>query len=292
MRITPKQQSFLDSLTCERLTFDPQNQEYIKSFRSKKGDLLVKYLLNRGWQEDTEGSLAFYVIKNQDNVVLFFFSLKCGSLFDPLNEDEIEARIEGCKQLLEIIRSSSTGDDREETLAMLEQLRSGSGLPLDQLESRLRRSIKYDTKKLEQIGGDKEQERNAKIVRVGVTHPGVELVHFCANDSARYLWMRSGMTRSMGEVLFWHFIAPIICNVQTIIGCQYAYLFAADLSQDGSLVNYYQISLNFDQPDDIGTSKPLYDFCCEFMCQKIKDIQTYRTEYFDNFNPDITDEVV
>ena len=292
MRITQKQQSFLDDLICERLTADPQNRELIRSFRSDKGDLIVKYLLERGWQEDSDGSLAFYVIKNQDNVVLFFFSLKCGSLFDPLNEDEIEARIEGCKQLLEMIRSSSASDDRDETLAMLEQLRSGSGLPLDQLESRLRRSIKYNAKKLKQIGGDKEQERNEKIVRVGVTHPGVELVHFCANDSARYLWMRSGISRSMGEVLFWQFIAPIISSVQTIIGCQYAYLFAADISQDGSLINYYQVSLNFGQPDDIGTSKPLYDFCCEFMCQKIGDIQTYRTEYFDNFNPDITDDIV
>ena len=55
------------------------------------------------------------------------------------------------------------------------------------------------------------------------------------------------------------------------------------------MINYYNVSLKFEQPNNVGTSKPSYDFCCEFMCQKISDLKKNRQEYFDNFNPDVDD---
>lgn len=61
-----------------------------------------------------------------------------------------------------------------------------------------------------------------------------------------------------------------MAQVQKNIGCQYAFLFAADLSEDGSLINYYNVTLHFDQPEHIGANKPYYDFCCRFMCQEIR----------------------
>lgn len=286
MRMTEKQKAVLDGLTCQRLTADPANRKLIRSFYCAKGSGLAHYLRQWAWEEDREGSTAFYLIKNRRGEILMFFSLKCGALFDPLDETELQERINAYNEILDRIRRARSADERAEGLGLLEQIRRNHGIPLDQLESNLRDGVQYKKNTLREIRGDRAHEPNGMIVRVGETHPGIELVHFCANDDARIFWRRSGMKRPMGEVLFWWFIAPIIYNVQDVIGCKYVFLFAADLSPDRSLVNYYQIALNFEQPDDIGTSKPRYDFQCEFMCQKTNDLRTYRRYYIENFNPD------
>ena len=49
--------------------------------------------------------------------------------------------------------------------------------------------------------------------------------------------------------------------------------------------DYYDVSLKFERPADIGTSKPRYDLCCQFMCQEISKLRQNREEYFNNFNP-------
>lgn len=92
--------------------------------------------------------------------------------------------------------------------------------------------------------------------------------------------------------MFWRYITPIIYKIQKHIGCQYAYLFAADTSTDGNLINYYDVALKFERPTNVGTNKPSYDLCCEFMCQKVNDLRKNRKEYFDNFNPDADDIIV
>ena len=100
------------------------------------------------------------------------------------------------------------------------------------------------------------------------------------------------MNHPMGEVLFWWFIMPIIESVQKIVGCQYAYLFAADSSEDRTLINYYNVSLRFVSQDSIGTSKPRYDYCCEFMLQEISKLVTFKSEFFMHFNLDTDAEII
>lgn len=102
-------------------------------------------------------------------------------------------------------------------------------------------------------------------------------------------WNTYNMGHPMGETLFWKFIAPKFFDVQSIVGCEYAFLFAADLSEEGSLVNYYDVSLKFQKRLDIGTNKPFYDFCCDFMCQEINDMRKNRQLFFENFNIDKDD---
>lgn len=36
----------------------------------------------------------------------------------------------------------------------------------------------------------------------------------------------------------------------------------------------------------IGTNKPVYDFCCEFMAQEINKILIAQSQYFQHFNLD------
>jgi hypothetical protein len=42
--------------------------------------------------------------------------------------------------------------------------------------------------------------------------------------------------------------------------------------------------MNFGQPEDVGTNKPRFDFTCQFMCQKILDMQEKQKRFFENFN--------
>lgn len=145
--------------------------------------------------------------------------------------------------------------------------------------------------KLNQIIKEREVEENDNVIRVMSTHPGVELVHFCVNDLARKRWQMYLPEHPMGEVLFWYFVAPLIIRVQEIAGCEYAFLFAADVSEDGSLVNYYDVALNFHKKLDIGTNKPFYDFCCDFMCQELDELKCFRDNYFNSFNKNADDTV-
>jgi hypothetical protein len=114
---------------------------------------------------------------------------------------------------------------------------------------------------------------------------GVEMVHFCKNDLAQPIWDASPLVnQSMGQTLFWYFILPLVQNLTKVVGCQYFYLFAADGSKEESLVGYYQYTLHFEIREDLSFRKPAYDVCCLPMCRKLKDLEPYRKDFFQNFN--------
>lgn len=79
MRITDNQEKVLSSLRCERLSENADNEKLIQSFQSERGSSLVSYFKQFGQQEDLEGKTTYYIIKDRDNNVLMFFSLKCGA---------------------------------------------------------------------------------------------------------------------------------------------------------------------------------------------------------------------
>ena len=134
-----------------------------------------------------------------------------------------------------------------------------------------------------------QDEENEQIIRVGHTYPGIEIVHFCSNDTMKERWKSFDINHPMGKYCFGNTLRQLYYEIQEHIGCQYAYLFAADASEDGNLINYYNVALKFEQPANLGTNKPGYDLCCVFMCQEVKELRKNRQEYFDNFNPDDDD---
>lgn len=291
-QITEDQQAIIECFTCERLSCNPENRALIDSFFSEKGRSLVWYLQNRAWQEDIECKTAYYLVKNSDNEVVLFFSLKCGALFDPLDENSIEENAQRFQNLLEVIQGiNGKGQEREFALQLLERFRSGQNISIEQIKRRIKMNAQNARKLLLQLNQDKQSEGNEQIIRVGHTYPGIELVHFCSNDLVKDKWKSYGINHPMGEVLFWKFITPIIDNIQQYVGCQYLFLFAADTSEDGNLINYYDVALKFKKPTEIGTNKPRYDFCCEFMCEDISELKKNRQTYFDNFNPDHDDVI-
>ncbi len=93
-KITDEQKQILESFSCERLSHEQENKKLIKRFENVKGRSLVSYLKSLAWDEDVECKTAYYLIKSPDNEIALFFSLKCGALFDPLDEDLIKEKAE------------------------------------------------------------------------------------------------------------------------------------------------------------------------------------------------------
>lgn len=285
-RITPAQEAILDRFVCERLTKDPRNRARINRFLSRKGRSLAEKLWYDAWYEDSEGlPAAYYVVKAPSGEIALYFSLKCGVLCDPHYTEKVAERYDRSKDLMDALFREDGG--KEWANAYLEELRSSSGhlflQAVDDIVSEYREAS-MDHKLLRK---EKKNEPSDKIVRVDVAYPAIELVHFCANDLVREEWKEYGMKRSMGEVLFWRFVVPKMVEVNQLIGCEYAYLFAADISRDGTLISYYENALHFEQPTNIGGIKPSYDFVCTFMCKRLFALSEYRREHLD---PELYDD--
>lgn len=293
MRITKEQENILDSLICQRLKDDDKNTELIKSFNNEKGILIVEYLKQYGLKEDIDGDTAFYIVKTKQDDVLMFFSMKCGELFDPLfDEEEIEENYEEYLLIIQALKNADTDFEvKENAFERLKVMSKSKGMPIHKVLNQVLNKTKEKGKMLNALHSDKEREGNENISRVNKTYPGIELVHFCTNENARQIWDSYNMGHSMGEVIFWKYIVPKFFSVQEIVGCEYAFLFAADLSEDRTLINYYNVSLKFETDVEVGTNKPLYDFACAFMCQKLSKMKENRNRYFCNFNIDSSDIV-
>lgn len=225
MRITEKQKRIIDSFSCERLSSNPDNKELIKAFHSKRGNGLVAYMCNIGWQEDVEGRTAFYLVKSENGMPCLFFALKCGGLFKPLNEDEIQKEIDSASAFLHLLLDDSEENQGHARLIQnLEEFRRSQNIPLEVVVNGLAKSAKQELSKhqetLQLIEGDKLREGTRPIQRVSTALPGVEITHFCTNDDAKVMWKEYGFRYPMGQVFFWRFIVPKFIELQNIVGCQ------------------------------------------------------------------------
>lgn len=276
MRITEAQKSFLDQFSCERLTDSPTNQKLIEDFFSDRGSGIVGYLKANGWREDSTGETAFYIIIGPDKKPWLFFSLQCGAMFDLFNKNGVVNELNQLKQLL--------SGEKGMTLSDKDRANKIEGL-------RLRQQV------LGNYVRDVHREGKRPILRVGKTYPGIEIVQFCADDNKRKQWKdycgKYNIRFTMGQVLFWKFIVEKLEAIQKMIGCQFAFLFAADITPDETLLNYYEVSLKFVRPGErFGISKPVYDYACVFMSQEIRTLIEYKKKFFETFNIDADEDVV
>lgn len=270
----------IEFLSCERLSSNNDNFRLVDTFFNRKNDGIADTLRNEAFSEDEEGNTAYYLVKHRNGDILFFFSLKCGLLYDQFLDTRQLKLINDLNQYLDEISADEqlSESDRKLIDVIREKLRTRKGISKADLE-RL-------PKKGSTIFEDLEKEFNESITRVGQTFSAIELVHFCANDAAEDLWKSMNSPQPLGAVVFWGFVVPIIEDIRQKVGCQYLFLFAADLSKGEKLVKYYSDQLNFEIPTDLATAKPIYDFSCKFMCQEVKDLASARQAFFDNFNPD------
>ena len=281
MRISKEQLAIIDSLRCERLSSDEKNLREISSFYNSRNDNLVEPLRNEAYQEDENGEVAYYLIKNENGEILFYFSLKCGLLYDHYIDDEkLQLVRDMLKYLLELKKDPTVSQEDKQSIDLIfEKLRSRKGI------------TKADVDKIKKNDGNRaidsiEREFDRGFQKVGETFAGIELVQFCANDNCRGLWNDFQLGRKMGVVVFWHFVVPIVLKVMEFVGCRYLFLFAADLSEDEDLVNYYRTDLLFEDAEDRGTAIPIYDDTCKFMYQETANLKQKQEYFYANFNRD------
>ncbi len=281
MQITEEQQQILNSLVCERLSSNENNLRLVDTFCNVRNGSLEHTLKNEAYEEDEAGNIAYYLIKDKDENILFYFSIKCGILYDLFGEEEKLRKINDLFHFLVELEKdpSSTKEDKDTIASILESIRTRKGLVKKELS-------KISHIKKNQIIEDLAKESEDNLKRVGKTFAGVEIVHFCANDNYRPSWKKLNIKQKMGTVVFWHFLIPKICELRKIVGCEYLFLFAADLTPDELLVNYYKSNLGFKDSNEYGTAIPLYDYACKFMHQELKDIEERRNNFYLEFNPD------
>lgn len=279
MKITEKQKAALKSLTCERLSSNDLNLREIETFDNDRNENLVYALKNQAFTEDEHNSIAYYLVKDEHDNILFYFSLKCGSLYDNYFNTEVINLLKTLySDLLERERAILQQQDDEDIdiiNELLEKLRSRKGIAKEDLE-RIKRKTK-GSKEFEDFLSD-------DMDKVGSTFAGIELVHFCSNTNS--VWKCPDSHQKIGSIVFWYFIVPIVLDAMKLVGCEYLFLFAADFTEDEELVNYYKTAMSFSEPKGKKTLMPLYDLSCKLLYQETSELENKRVEFFNNFNPD------
>lgn len=279
MRITEEQLAILNTLCCERLSSKEENLRLIEDFTNYKNSNIVDVLQGDAYTEDESGSIAYYLVKNQEGAILFFFSLKCGLLYDEFIEGEKLRTLQTFyNNIMQMMNDGKTSVEEKAILGtLLEKTRTKKGLQKRDIAQIVHKSPAAVT--LERLFKD-------DAMNVGKTFPGIELVHFCANDRNRAQWNQYGFNQKMGTVIFWHFIVPIVLKVMRHVGCEYLFLFAADMTEDEELVLYYKENMKFRDTREHGVAIPLYDFACKFMFQETKNLLDFKDAFFSSFNRD------
>lgn len=282
-RITKQQEKILESFSIERLSSSDINLRLVGNFSNPKSDSLTNKIQSDAFEEDENGSVAYYVIKNkEDGGIVFYFSLKCGQLYDKLIEKEQLRLIKNLFQYFDEIEKeeSTSEEDRRLIKEIRESVRTSKGISKADLDKIQKKNNKAVT--------DIESVFTENLQRVGQTFAGVEIVQFCANENYRELFDSLGFFPHFGAIVFWHFLVPKVLEVRKYIGCQYLFLFAADTSDDESLIRYYR-TLHFTDVGEHGAVIPLYDWTCRFMYQEISGLLQGKEEFFNDFNRDEED---
>ncbi len=279
MRITAEQLAIIDGLKCERLSSDSANMRLVDTFFNHRNPSLETTLKNEAMMEDAEGSVAYYIIKDSADNILFFFSLKSGSLYDShFNTTSIKLIKSLNSFVQKSLADSRISDELRAALnSVQEKIRSHKGITKLDLDK-----ISKNTKA--KLLADFEKELSKNVTHVGKTYSSIELVHFCANTDCTPIWESYGLPHSIGVIAFWKFVVDKILEARNILGIQYLFLFAADLSDEDSLIGYYSDKLEFMRDEERATVKPIYDLTCEFMYQQTKDLEERRERFFENFN--------
>ena len=281
-RITKQQKEILKSFSIERLSSSGSNLRLVVNFSNPKSESLTDKIQSDAFEEDEKGSIAYYVIKNKESGIVFYFSLKCGQLYDKLIEKEQLRLIKNLFRYFDEIEKeeSTSEEDRRLIKEIRESVRTSKGISKAELEKIQKKDNKAVT--------DIEKIFTENLQRVGQTFSGVEIVEFCANENYRKDINSLGFFPHFGAVVFWHFLVPIVLKVRKHIGCKYLFLFAADNSDDESLIRYYR-ELHFTDAGEHGAVIPFYDWACRFMYQEISNLPQGKKEFFNNFNRDEED---
>lgn len=274
MSIMKTQEILRQTFQCERLTGNEDNFQLISNFSNNISKELVDILQGEAWDTDTEKTSAYYLIKNQSGDIMLFFSLKCGVLFTPFDNEIWVAT----KNKLADAQNSDYMKQPQEQLEVSAKLKATAPGEPEQYSD-----YTTDNKDriIKELINDIQAEQSVSILRVENTYAGIELEYFCANDDMREYFRSCGLNcPRMGEAMFWGHIVPKIVEAQDLIGCKYVYLFAADEPSNGGLIAYYR-ELGFRQAVNMGVCKSNSNLAFTFMYQEITELLKKQQTYFD-----------
>lgn len=276
MKITDEQSAVLASFQCERLK-QYNNRALVKGIKAAHQSSLVEIFgSDQAWKDEQENSTAHYLIKTKENLVLAFFSIRCGELFIGVNDELLKFSDEVYRALKDVMDSDNPSQESKDKAQTLYREALNRGLFLDDILAYARKKQNYQN--------DVSYELSKEVNRVASIFSAIELNLLGVNEDAREYWKSLGLPQKMGETLFWSIIVPKLEGIINEVESKYLYLFAADNDPDGALVNYYRIRLRFIIPPNLGANKPHFDFQCQFMCQTITELTKFKDYFFEHFN--------
>ena len=286
MQINAEQKAILASFKCVRVR--DVNSTILDSISGAKvNGRELSHIINLfkhpcHINDELCNNLASYLVLSPDNIVLAFFSLRCGELFEKVDHEKIRiarAALEGLKLLSQKPSDQISTEERENAMAAIGEAKI-AGLSFDDLSH-------FIDKKSDYVA-DEGKEPNKLVSRVSKVHSGVELKFYGTNEAGKSYWEKTGLHRKMGLTLYWRFIIPKLEELQKVAGCQYMYLFAADKEADGHLVTYYRTALHINANHNLSANKPHFDYTSVFLYQEISELLKQRDYFFSTFNIDNT----
>lgn len=245
----------------------------------KEGKNIEYYLKNHAWDEDSSGATSVYLIKDNTDQIVFFFSLRCGLLFE---EDQYKKLTDDEKyfvnSFMEDIKNSTVTTNEFANLYDA----CSSEFSVDKADKLLELAGKLVSRKQDE---SQIKEKN-NIINVDQCHAAIELQFICKNINCNFK-SPYGIPVSFG--IFWERIVPLIFDIQKKIGCEYIYLFAADnpdkdpKTNTKHLVTYYKQDLKFSDPTNVSLLKPQYDVDCFSLIQEINELEKNREIAWQSF---------
>ena len=280
MTITQEQMDFLSRLRSERISdVDASMVQGIKGavIDGQETGLARLFKGARNAEDDQKDYVASYVVMSPEDVVLGFYSLRCGELYRQVDLQKMELCANAWVGLNKLrANPAMTRAEQQPYLDAIQKAMQAGIMSPNEWE-------RFYVKKTLYLK-DKKEWSGSNIEQVSEVLLGIELKYLGVNEDAKVVWNSYGLPKRQGETLFWQCVVGKIDEACRLVGCQYLYLFAAVNKPDGNLVGYYDSRLHFDKNSDLNANKPHFDFNCRFMCQDIEALRRNRTYFFEHFN--------
>lgn len=268
---------FYQQYKCEILTDNQENRALLGEFKANSiGVSLEQYLKEYAWKEDSDGETRVYLVKDANNIVALYFSLKCGLLYEPHEYFRLDSDEQDFVNLL----IDAIKDNQQEIIDSYYESGYYSHEKTDKL-------YKMALDRLDVKNEGRELGDDASTLKVHNCYSAIELRHFCRN--VNYCTEKRNIPLGVG--VFWEVVVPQICKITNLVGCKYLYLFAADRTEEKEeqkktrkLIQYYKNDLKFREVQELMIIKPDYDRTCWGLVQEISELKKNREAIWEEFS--------
>lgn len=199
MRINKEQESILNEFQCIRVnSIDSACLHSISGpiiDGTNRSSLIDHFRNSKHLDDDKAGTLASYIVVNKTGEILLFFSIRCGELFEKIDQQKMVLSHNALVGVNTLKNTSLSEEDRKIALQAIK----------DALDAGLSYGdFRFYAKKKRNYIGDISKEPSKIISRVSVVYSGVELKFFGINDNAKIFWNGLKLPKKLGETLFWY----------------------------------------------------------------------------------------